>query len=113
MGTLARHGDLAEDEHRRWVLRTVLAVVGWLDYLGADAVAELVGRLELEPPDDTPAFLIERSGWRRCRHPDRSGQLFAISILCGFEPVSLGACSSSTPLLNVAFTCSVSTSVGR
>jgi hypothetical protein len=55
MGTLARHGDLAEDEHRRWVLRTVLAVVGWLEYLGgrADAVAELVGRLELEPGDDT------------------------------------------------------------
>jgi hypothetical protein len=55
MGTLARHGDLAEDEHRRWVLRTVLAVVGWLEYLGgsADAVAELVGRLEFEPGDDT------------------------------------------------------------
>jgi len=55
MGTLARHGDLAEDEHRRWVLRTVLAVVGWLEYLGgrADAVAELVARLEFEPGDDT------------------------------------------------------------
>jgi hypothetical protein len=55
MGTLARHGDLAEDEHRRWVLRTVLAVVGWFEYLGgrADAVAELVARLELEPGDDT------------------------------------------------------------
>jgi hypothetical protein len=54
-GTLARHGDLAEDEHRRWVLRTVLAVVGWLEYLGGqtDAVADLVARLELEPGDDT------------------------------------------------------------
>ncbi len=54
IGTLARHGDLAEDEHRRWVLRTVLAVVGWLEYLGgsSDAVAELVVRLELESGDD-------------------------------------------------------------
>lgn len=50
MGTLARHGDLAEDEHRRWVLRAVMALVGWLEYLGGeeDAVEKLVERLELE-----------------------------------------------------------------
>jgi hypothetical protein len=51
-GNSARHGDLDEDEHRRWVLRAVLAVLGWVEYTGAreDAVAELVERLELEPP---------------------------------------------------------------
>jgi hypothetical protein len=50
IGNLARHGDLGEDEHRRWVLRAVMAVVGWLEYLGGeeDAVEELVERLELE-----------------------------------------------------------------
>jgi hypothetical protein len=49
-GNCARHGDLAEDEHRRWVLRAVIAVVGWLEYVGGeeDAVAELVERLELD-----------------------------------------------------------------
>jgi hypothetical protein len=54
VGNLARHGDLAEDEHRRWVLRAVLALVGWLEYVEGeeDAVAELVSRLELERGDD-------------------------------------------------------------
>jgi hypothetical protein len=49
-GNCARHGDLAEDEHRRWVLRAVIAVVGWLEYVGGEqnAVAELVERLELD-----------------------------------------------------------------
>ena len=54
MGNLARHGDLAEDEHRRWVLRAVVALVGWIEYVGGeeDAVAQLVERLELERGDD-------------------------------------------------------------
>jgi hypothetical protein len=36
-------------------LRDGAVAVSWLEYLGgrADAVAELVGRLELEPGDDT------------------------------------------------------------
>lgn len=50
VGNLARHGDLPEVEHRQWVLRAVVALVGWLEYVGgeADAVAALVERLELE-----------------------------------------------------------------
>jgi hypothetical protein len=54
IGNLARHGDLPEVEHRQWVLRATVALVGWLEYVGgeADAVAELVQRLELETVDD-------------------------------------------------------------
>jgi len=53
-GTSARHGDLGEDDHRRWVLRAVLGVAGWLEYLGGedDFVAELVERLELAAGDE-------------------------------------------------------------
>jgi hypothetical protein len=53
-GNSARHGDLGEDDHRRWVLRAVLGVAGWLEYLGGeqDYVALLVERLELEPGDE-------------------------------------------------------------
>ena len=36
LGSAARHGDLPEAEHRRWVLRAFVAVVGWLEYCGAD-----------------------------------------------------------------------------
>jgi hypothetical protein len=53
-GNQARHGDLAEDEHRRWVLRSVIALVGWLEYLGGeeDATGRFVARLELERGSD-------------------------------------------------------------
>lgn len=49
-GDLARHGELAEEERRRWVLRTVLAVVGLLEYLDGDenVVDQFVVRLELD-----------------------------------------------------------------
>jgi hypothetical protein len=54
VGNLARHGDLPELEHRKWVLRAVVGLVGWLEYVGGeeDAVAELVERLELQPAED-------------------------------------------------------------
>jgi hypothetical protein len=57
IGNLARHGDLPEVEHRRWVLRAVVALVGWLEYAGgeADAVADLVERLELASASRTDA----------------------------------------------------------
>jgi hypothetical protein len=53
IGNLARHGDLPEVEHRQWVLRATVALVGWLEYVGgeANAVSELVERLELESGD--------------------------------------------------------------
>jgi hypothetical protein len=49
-GNLARHGDLTEDAHRRWVLRAVIAVIGWLEQAGGEegAIEKLVARLELE-----------------------------------------------------------------
>jgi len=49
-GNRARHGDLAETEHRRWALRAFLAIVGWLEYCGTDEapMAALVAQLELE-----------------------------------------------------------------
>jgi hypothetical protein len=49
-GTLARHGDLPESEHRRWTLRAFVALLGWLQYCGADErpLEALVARLELE-----------------------------------------------------------------
>jgi hypothetical protein len=48
-GNLARHGDLPEPEHRRWVLRAVVALVGWFEYCAADEAPmdALVARLEL------------------------------------------------------------------
>jgi hypothetical protein len=50
LGNLARHGDLPESEHRRWVLRAFVALLGWLEYCGADdrPMGALVARLELE-----------------------------------------------------------------
>jgi hypothetical protein len=53
-GHLARHGDLPESEHRRWVLRAFVALLGWLDYCGADErpMEALVARLELEVRED-------------------------------------------------------------
>jgi hypothetical protein len=49
-GHSARHGDLPESEHRRWVLRAFVALLGWLEYCGADdrPMGALVVRLELE-----------------------------------------------------------------
>jgi hypothetical protein len=49
-GHLARHGDLPESEHRRWTLRAFVALLGWLQYCGADKrpMEALVSRLELE-----------------------------------------------------------------
>jgi hypothetical protein len=53
-GNLARHGDLPESEHRRWVLRAFVALLGWLEYCGADKrpMEALVSRLELEARTD-------------------------------------------------------------
>lgn len=49
-GNAARHGDLPESEHRRWVLRGFVALAGWLQYCSDDAapMGALVRRLELE-----------------------------------------------------------------
>lgn len=53
-GSAARHGDLSEPEHRRWVLRAFLAVVGWLEYCGADEepMRALKVRLEIGRGDE-------------------------------------------------------------
>jgi hypothetical protein len=53
-GHLARHGDLPESEHRRWVLRAFVALLGWLEYCGGDErpMEALVARLELEARQD-------------------------------------------------------------
>jgi hypothetical protein len=53
-GHLARHGDLPESEHRRWALRAFMALLGWLQYCGADErpMEALLARLELEARKD-------------------------------------------------------------
>ncbi len=52
-GNPARHGTLPEAEHRRWVLRAVVALVGWFEYCANDAqpMGALVKRLELAAGD--------------------------------------------------------------
>ena len=49
-GHLARHGDLPEPQHRRWVLRAFVALLGWLEYCGADdrPMRALVAHVEVE-----------------------------------------------------------------
>jgi hypothetical protein len=49
-GHLARHRDLPETEHRRWVLHAFVALIGWLKYCGANEapMGALVARLQLE-----------------------------------------------------------------
>jgi hypothetical protein len=56
-GNLVRHGDLPEEEHRAWVIRATIALVGWLELAGGcqDAVSDLVARLELERWDEALA----------------------------------------------------------
>jgi hypothetical protein len=48
-GNPARHGALPEAEHRRWVLRAVVALVGWFEYCADEEqpMNALVQRLEL------------------------------------------------------------------
>jgi hypothetical protein len=52
-GNLVRHGDLPDPHHRRWVLRGLVALVGWFEYCAADGdpMDALVERLQLEPGD--------------------------------------------------------------
>jgi hypothetical protein len=56
-GNSARHGDLPEPEHRRWVLRATLALVGWFDYCAnvESPMEALVQRLQLPPASQTKA----------------------------------------------------------
>ena len=53
-GNLVRHGDLADAQHRRWVLRGLVALVGWFEYCAADVgpMDALVKRLQLEPGEE-------------------------------------------------------------
>jgi hypothetical protein len=52
-GNLVRHGDLPDLEHRRWVLRALVALVGWFEYCAddTDPMDALVEQLQLESAD--------------------------------------------------------------